>query len=195
MQRLLRLAVAAAPVAIALSAHAGVINAKFSGTVQSQANAGYVVASPIMGEFVYDIGSARYLSFTIGGQSIAAGYSSTADLTPDLYTALYRAQLSPLQLGVTMNSTFTVDLEALNTPWPASGAIALLTNATQLAGNLDTVNSSFGFYTANANGTNIRSVTAMLNGLQVTAVPEPTSLALVLAAVTVLGIRQARRHA
>lgn len=193
MQRLSFLAVAVAAVAVPLSAHADVIDARFSGTVQSQANAGFSLNSPITGEFIYDSSSARYLSFVIGGQSIAPGFASTAELTPDRYTALYRAQVSPVSLGGMLNSTFTLDLEALNAPWPSNGAIALLVSFSQLVGNLDTANSSFGFYTANADGTGIRSVSATLNNLQVSAVPEPTSVALLLAGIAAIGSRRARR--
>lgn len=194
MQRLSTLAAALAAAATALTAHAELIDAKFSGSVQAQTNAGFVLNSPIAGEFIYDTASSEYLSFTVGGQAVAAGFASTAAMTPDLNTALYRAQLSPLLQGGTLNSTFSVDIEALNTPWPSNDAIALLTNTSQLSGNLDTLNSSFGFYTANADGSNIRSVSAVLTGLQASVVPEPASMALLLAGLAAIGVRQARRR-
>lgn len=194
MKRLSTLALALAALATTASAQAAVIDAKFIGTVQSQANAGYALNSPIIGEFVFDTVAAQYLSFVIGGQSIAAGFSSTAALTPDLFTALYRAQLSPVQQGGGLNSTFVVDLEALNMPWPANGAVALLLNAGQLTSNLDLANSSFGFFTANSDGTNVRSVSAALNRLQVSAAPEPASIALMLGGMAMLGLNRARRR-
>lgn len=191
MKRLLTLAVAVAAFATTLSAHASIIDAKFSGTVGSQTNTSFSVGAAIAGEFVYDTFIAKYLSFTVGGQSVAPGYASSASITPDLYSAIYQAQLSPV-LGGTINSTYTVDLEGLS-PWPSNDAVALLTNATQLATNLDTGLSSFGFYTANADGTGVRSVNAMLTNIRVSAVPEPSSVALFLVGIAAVGLRRARR--
>ena len=64
MQRLSTLAAALAAAATALTAHAELIDAKFSGSVQAQTNAGFVLNSPIAGEFIYDTASSEYLSFT-----------------------------------------------------------------------------------------------------------------------------------
>ncbi len=149
MRHFLRIAAAVAAIVTSICAHASFIDANFFGTVSSQVNAGFGLNSPITGEFIYDTSSARFLSFTIGGQTIAPGFASTAAITPDLFTALYRAQISPVQQGGTVNSTFTLDLEALNTPWPSNNAVALLSNAGQLATNLDLLNSSFGFFMGN----------------------------------------------
>src|SRR6266851_207111 len=194
MRHFLRIAAAVAAIVTSICAHASFIDANFFGTVSSQVNAGFGLNSPITGEFIYDTSSARFLSFTIGGQTIAPGFASTAAITPDLFTALYRAQISPVQQGGTVNSTFTLDLEALNTPWPSNNAVALLSNAGQLATNLDLLNSSFGFFMGNADGTNIRSVTSALTRFQVSAAPEPGSLALLLAGAAVLGVQQSRRR-
>lgn len=195
MKRLLNFAAAVAAIAATLPAHATLIDAKFSGTVGSQTNTSFMVGAAIVGEFVYDTVVAKYLSFTIGGQSVAPGYTSSASITPDLYSAIYQAQVSPVQQGGAINSTFTVDLEGLN-PWPFNNAVALLLNAGQLASNLDTGLSSFGFYTANANGTGVRSVSALLTGIQVSAsaVPEPSSAALLLIGFTAIGLRRFRRE-
>jgi hypothetical protein len=193
MKRLPILAAALAAVATSLSAHADVLDTKFFGTVQSQANAGFTIDSPISGEFLYDTESKKYISFSIGGQSVAEGFSSTASLTPDLFSALYRAQLSPLDSGGNVNSTFTLDLEALDAPWNAGSAVQLLTSVDQLATNLDTENSSFGFFTAKADGTGIESVMAQLAGITVTqvpAVPEPSTWALFVAGIAAFGIRR-----
>ena len=187
MKRISTLALAVTALATTLSAQADVIDAKFSGTVQSQINAGVAVNSPIAGEFIFDTSSASFTMFVIGGKSVAAGFSSLADMTPDKYTALYTAQVSPTTNGGNVNSTFTVDLEALNAGWAAANAVALLTNTAQLATNLDTVNSSFGYYTSNADGSNVKSLTAVLTSLQVTAVPEPATTALWLSGVIVIG--------
>ena len=98
-----------------------------------------------------------------------------------------------MAVGGDLNSTFSLDLEALNTPWTAANAVALLTSA-QLATNLDTTLSTFTYYMANSNGTNIHSVTAMLTGIQVSAVPEPSSVALLLAGVAGVGAVVRRRQ-
>ncbi len=179
------IALAVAALATASSAQAVVIDATFTGVVQSQIGTSLAVNSVITGEFVYDTELAGYTLFTIGGQAVAAGFASQADMSPDKYTALYTAQLSPVAVGGDVNSTFTVDLEAI-TPWTASNAVALLTSP-QLATNLDTTLSTFGYYMANSNGTNLQTMTATLTGIQVTAVPEPTSVALLLAGVAVVG--------
>lgn len=191
MKRLLKLAACVVAVATTLSAQADVIDAKFSGTVASQTNTTFAVGAAIAGRFVYDSYTDRYLSFTVGSQSVAPGYASSADITPDLYSAIYQAQVSPVQ-GGTFNRTFSLDLEGLSR-WPSNNAVALLTNAVQLATNLDTASSSFGYYTANADGTGVRSVNATLTGIQVSAVPEPSSMALLLVGVAAVGLRRARQ--
>jgi len=79
------------------------------------------------------------------------------------------------------------------TSWPSTNAIALLTNASLLAANLDTSISSFGFFTANADGTNVRSLTASLISVQ--AVPEPASFALCLTGLAMLIVAARMRRA
>jgi hypothetical protein len=191
--------IAAAVIAMAAaSAQAAVITANFGGTVTSQAGTTYSVGSAINGSFTFDTAVSRFLSFNIGTYSVAPGFTSTTTIIPDRTEALYRAQVSPV-LGGNVNSTFALDLESL-TNWPSFDAIALLTNTSQLATNLDLASlptsafpSFFNFYSATAAGTNIQQLTADLGTITAT-VPEPTSFALVLAGgVALLGAHRLSR--
>jgi len=183
------LAVALAAAALTHSARADVLDVKVTGIVDAQIDSGLAVGDAVIGEFVFDTASLKFSSFTVGGRSVAPGFTSAADITPDLYSALYKAQVSPVQ-GGTQNSTFAVDLESL-TGWPSNVATALLSNASQLATNLDTTFSSFGYYVANADGTGVHRLDAVLGAIQVSVVPEPTSTTLLLAGMATFGLRRA----
>ena len=191
MHRFFRFTAACALAASSFAAHAGLIDARFNGTVFTQQNSTFAVGSALAGEFVYDTAIGRYVSFVIGGLSVAPGFRSTAAITPDLSTAIYQAQVSPLDGGST-NSTFNLTLGAITT-FPSANAIALLLNAAQLTTNLDLDFSEFGFFTANADGTNQRSATASLGAIRITAVPEPESIALLVIGAAALGLRRVGR--
>jgi hypothetical protein len=189
MKTLLKSLLALTVATAALSAQAALINATFAGAVSSQSGTGINVGSPISGAFVYETALSRFLSFTIDGQSVAPGYTSSANITPDQFSAIYQAQVSPV-LGGTLNSTFTVDLEGIN-QWTGFDPWALLLNPAQLAANLDTTLSTFGFYIANADGTNVRELTASLASIHATSqVPEPASISLLAIGVVALGLRR-----
>jgi len=194
MQRLSLLALGLAAACATFSANAVVVDANFTGVVQSQTGSGFAVNAPISGSFAYDTGSASFLSFSIGGFGVAPGYASSAVFSADHYGAYYSAQVSPVPLGGTLNSTFTLDLEAGTNPWASGSAIALLSDASQLAGNLDFSASTFSFYTGNADGTQVRSATAGLTGLTVTTpVPEPGTFALLAFGLSGLMLGRAKR--
>lgn len=178
----LRLAAVAATLAIVTAAQATLVDARFTGRVATQTATSFALGASVSGEFVYDTVAARYVSFQVAGQSAAAGFASTADFSADHYTALYRAQVSPVDQGSTLNSSVLLDLEGLDLPWSGANAAALLTDASQLAGNLDRSASFFGFYTGSADGSQVRSLTASLDSLQVVAaaVPEPAVTPLLL---------------
>lgn len=178
------------------AAHADTVLVDFTGTVSSETGTSYAVGAAISGSFAYDTTSASFLSFAVGGQHIPTGYTSSVSFTPDMYSAFYIAQISPLQPGVTVNRTFTLDLEAANGPWTSANPIALLSDSAQLAGNLDPSMSNFGFYMANADGTAVQSLSAQLNSVEVVAaVPEPGTTALVSLGLLAVGWRAARRRA
>ena len=193
MKHTFTLALAFTAATFSLSVQADIITAQFAGNVQAQSGTTLALNAPVNGQFSYDTVTSRFLNFTIGGFQPAAGFDSSADITPDQYSARYEAQLSP-QFGNSINTTFTLDLEGINR-WPGFNAVALLTNAGVLSSNLDVAASSFGFYMGNGDGTSIRSMTAGLSSLAVTAVPEPGSWALMLAGMAAVGVCARRRKA
>jgi hypothetical protein len=159
----------------------------FTGIVdQTQGATGESVGSTVTGHFDLDGATGNFLDFMIAGKSVAAGYMSSASIVPAQTDAIYTAQVSPLVVSGAPNSTFSLDLSSL-TSWPSTDtAFTLLTDRTQLTTNLDTITnplsafpSTFDYFTANANGTNIVSLSANLTSITATVTPEPGSLALV----------------
>jgi hypothetical protein len=182
------LAIATLAVLSIASAHAEAIySVDFTGTVfQTQGATGQSVGSTVTGHFDLDSATGNYLDFMIAGKSVAAGYMSFANIVPALTDAIYTAQVSPVASGTPSNSTFSLDLSSLST-WPSTDTVdTLLTDTTQLTTNLDTITnplsafpSTFNYYTADSDGTNIVALSADLTSISATAVPEPASLALV----------------
>src|SRR5450631_2326632 len=114
------LALAALAVVSADQAHAATFTANFTGTVyQTQGATGESVGSTVTGHFDLNSGTGGFLDFMIAGQSVAAGYLSSATIGPALTDAIYAAQVSPVALGSPNNSTFSLDLSSLST-WPST---------------------------------------------------------------------------
>lgn len=200
MKRPLFLAIAALVSTAAIPAHAELLDVRFSGTVATTTGAtGYDVGAAVTGDFVYNTDTNNYLSFTVAGQSAPAGFASSAAITPSFTDAIYEAQISPVQQGGPINSSFALDLSSL-TAWPTTDtATTLLFDTTQLATNLDTAAnplsaypSTFSYYTALADGTQVVALTADLTSLTVAA-PEPASLLLVATSLLCLAAAGRRR--
>lgn len=183
---------------------AATYSVNFTGIVsQTQGTTGQAIGNTVTGRFDLDDLSRSFLDFTIAGQSVASGFSSSATIVPALTDAIYMAQVTPVSTGGSVNSTFTLDLSSLTT-WPASETpFSLLTDTAQLASNLDAVNrtgstfpSTFSYYTGNANGTNVVSLTANLTSITAAATaPEPATFALLGSSLVVLGLWARRRRA
>jgi PEP-CTERM motif len=200
------LAIAALVVVSGAPAKAGAIyTANFMGTVFSTEGAtGESVGSTVTGHFDLDSNTGSFLDFSIAGRSVAAGYLSFAAIGPALFDATYTAQVSPVALATPSNSSFTLDLSSLST-WPSTDTVyTLLTDGVQLATNLDTVNnplsafpSTFGYYTANPDGTNVVALSANLTSITAAAAatPEPGTFALLGCSLLGAGIFAARRRA
>ena len=187
------------------SAHAaGIYTADFTGVVdQTQGATGESIGSTVAGHFDLDSSTGNFLDFSIAGQSVAPGFLSFASIGPALFDAIYIAQLSPVALNTPSNDSFTLDLSSLST-WPSTDTVyTLLTDENELATNLDTADnplsafpSTFSYYTANPDGTNIVSLSADLTSITATAAaatPEPGSLALLGCSLLAAGLFARRR--
>lgn len=183
-----------------LPSYATTFSVDFSGLVsQTQGATGQAVGNTVTGHFDLDDVTRTFLNFTVAGQSVASGFTSSATIVPARTDAIYSAQVSPVSTGGSTNSTFTLDLSAITT-WPATDTpFTLLTDTAQLTNNLAKINnigaafpSTFSYYIASASGSNVTSVTANLTSLTAAA-PEPASFALLGSSLLALGLFARRR--
>ena len=193
------LILAAAALANVTLAHATTYSATFTGTVTSiQGETGENVGNPITASFNLNDATGQFSNFTIDSMSAPAG--SLANNGLSFTDAIYEDQISPVSVGGNVNSTFTLDLSAVG-QWPVGvdTFYSLLTDKSQLPSNLDTsgdyFTSTFGYYMANAAGSNVVSLNADLTSLTVTASPEPSSFVLLGSSLLGLGVMLRRRRA
>lgn len=139
MKSTLPIAIAAMAAVAAMSNQASAYPANLNVTLPG--------VSPQNFDLVISTATDTILSFTVQGVSAPSGFTSTVTLANNDASAFYTAQATiPQAGGGDLNYSFGLDLEALNTPWPSpsggtnlpADAVALLTNTTQLATNLDT---------------------------------------------------------
>ncbi len=182
--------------AVVLPARAASYSVDFTGIVsQTQGPTGEAVGNAVTGHFDLDSVTSSFLDFTIAGQSIAAGYQSSVSIGPNNRDAFYSAQITAVPRSPSIGSTFWLDLSSL-TSWPQTdSAYTLLADTNQLTTNLETINNSrsgfpsdFFYYTANFDGTNAVGLSGNLTSINVTATPEPASLALIVPSLFALGL-------
>ena len=189
---------AAAAFATVPSAYATIFSVSFSGVVIDSTGAtGDSVGNTIAGSFSLNDGSGQFSSFTIDSKNAPAG--SLANNSYGLFDAIYEDQISPVSAGGNVNSTFTLDLSSVN-GWPTGTdtIYTLLTDSSQIPGNLDTsgdfFTTTFGYYTSDAAGNNVVQLDADLTSLTVTATPEPASFTLLSIALAGIGFLVPRRR-
>ncbi len=189
---------AAAAFAAVVPAYATVYAVSFTGVVIDSTGAtGEAVGSPVSGSFRLNDAGGQFSSFSIDSKSAPAG--SLANNSYGLFDAIYEDQISPVSAGGNVNSTFTLDLSALN-GWPTGTdtIYSLLTDSSQLASNLDTsgdfFTSTFGYYISDAAGNNVVQLDADLTSLSVTATPEPATLSLLGLALAAAGFVGRRKR-
>lgn len=190
---------AAAVFASVIPAYADVVyTVSFSGFVTStQGATGENIGGSISGSFSLDDTSGQFSYFTIAGIGAPAG--SLANNGLSFTDAIYQDQISAVNVGGNVNSSFTLDLSSL-TQWPVGvdTFYTLLTDSSQLPSNLDTsgdpFTSTFGYYMSDAAGNNVVSLDANLTSLTVTATPEPASFVLLGSSLLGLGMILRRRR-
>jgi hypothetical protein len=180
-------------------ANAAIYATTFSGTVASETGFDQnAVGSTVTGSFIYNADAGAYVSFIINGVNAPAGSASSALITLGQTDAIFQSQLSPVSAGGSTNTTLALDLSALTSFPTTDTALSLLVDATQIPGNLDIASgstngfpSTFSIYEANADGTNLQTLTADLTSVS-TFIPEPAGIALL--AMSMLGLGFVRRR-
>lgn len=182
----------------AAPASAYVIAVNYQATVSfaqgTTANTGLTNGQTVSGMFTFETETSRVLSSMLAGFSAPATGDSTASVTPDRTTGVFRLGTNAILPGQP-NESVTVGLYALST-FGGTNATSLLTDPA-LPGQVDLSGDPFGstanYLRSDAGAANPTAVYASIQSLRVTSVAEPASMTVIGMALAGLAMVRRRR--